>query len=395
MINRIPLKEGSPTVNIRPYRHPATQKDAIESMLNKNIIKDKFPIPLIEELIDELCGSKTHQRHYEFLVMPFGLTNAPSTFQSLMNQVTFEIGIANNEAASTKVKLIRLLTKLQRKNAFVWNNEAEQAFEQLKEAMMVTHVLKLPNFEEDFMVETNASKEGIGAVLQQQVHLVAYLSKALSPKHQLLSTYEKEFLAKGKLVVGNDSGLQHDLIEYFHVGTMGGHLGVKVTTHRLLQPLPIPQRVWYEVSIDFIDGLAASKQKTNIFVIMDRLKYWYNINFYTSNTTPFEVLYGQPPLPHEAYVQGDSNVDVIDRSIIVREEAISFLKFHLGRSRKISMRKGRHYKLSPKLYGPYQVIARIALPKVDEDVVISDKPQAVLEIKKVNQGEEEAKYVLV
>lgn len=61
--------------------------------------------------------------------------------------------------------------------------------------MINTPVLRLPDFTLPFAVETNACDLGIGAVLLQEEHPVAFLSKALSPQHQQLSIYEKEFLA--------------------------------------------------------------------------------------------------------------------------------------------------------------------------------------------------------
>lgn len=56
-------------------------------------------------------------------------------------------------------------------------------------------MLALPNFAKPFTLETDASDKGIGAVLQQDGHPLAYVRRALGPKAQGLSTYEKESMA--------------------------------------------------------------------------------------------------------------------------------------------------------------------------------------------------------
>lgn len=68
-------------------------------------------------------------------------------------------------------------------------------FNKLKQAMVTTPVLGLPNFTRIFVLENDACDSGIGVVLIQNNKPLAYFSKALGTKHQALSTYEKEMLA--------------------------------------------------------------------------------------------------------------------------------------------------------------------------------------------------------
>lgn len=56
-------------------------------------------------------------------------------------------------------------------------------------------MLVLPNLSQQFQIKTNAPRGGIGIALMQNGHPIAYISKTLSPKNQLLLVYEKEMLA--------------------------------------------------------------------------------------------------------------------------------------------------------------------------------------------------------
>lgn len=78
---------------------------------------------------------------------------------------------------------------------FLWTQIHETAFQTLKQSLVSAPVLALPNFAKPFAIETDASSKGIGAVLLQDHHPLAYVSKALGVKNQGLSTYEKEYLA--------------------------------------------------------------------------------------------------------------------------------------------------------------------------------------------------------
>jgi hypothetical protein len=248
--------------------------------LNDLSVKNKFPMPIIDELLDGLSGAKyfakldmksgflqirmlpadeyktdfkTHHGHFQFNVMPFGLTNAPTTFKCLMNSIfapylrkfvlvfmddiliynptleshveylslVFQVlqqhqlvakfskcsftqskleylgHIISSEGVSTDPtkthamlhwpvptnvtelrgflgltryyrKFVRHygiiakpLTQLLKLKQFQWSEEAQHAFDKLKQAMASTPILALPNFHEQFEIEIDACDTGV------------------------------------------------------------------------------------------------------------------------------------------------------------------------------------------------------------------------------------------
>lgn len=86
------------------------------------------------------------------------------------------------------------LIELLKKESWSWSPQADQAFMSLKFALSFTPVLALPNFQVEFYIDNDASSTGMGAILQQMGHPIAYFKKALGIKHQSLSIYLKEML---------------------------------------------------------------------------------------------------------------------------------------------------------------------------------------------------------
>lgn len=88
-----------------------------------------------------------------------------------------------------------VLTELLKKNKFSWSPDAQYAFEEYKRCLVTTPVLVLPDFSKLFVVETDASGYGVGAVLAQEGHPVAYFSKKMSRQLALASAYVRELYA--------------------------------------------------------------------------------------------------------------------------------------------------------------------------------------------------------
>ena len=367
------LAQGFVRPSVSPYGAPvlfAPKKDGRWRMcidyraLNKQTVKDKFPLPRIDELLESLgkarvftaldlasgyhqigiaedsiekTAFRTARGQYEFVVMPFGLTNAPSVFQRLMNKLFrdelgifvlvylddiliysedldshwahlrqvlqrlresqlygrlhkceflkdrvqylgFDVSAEGIRPSDDKVKTIlewptptsqkdirsflglcsfyrrfvrgfssiaHPLTELTReKTPWVWEQDQQRSFAQLKVAMTTAPVLIFPDFDREFVLTTDASLTAVGGILQQDhgrgLQPIAFASKKLNAAEIRYSAYERELL-----------GIVWAVGQWRHY--LQGRRFVVQTDHSSLKHLPnqaaIHRRIWKWMSI--------------------------------------------------------------------------------------------------------------------------------------------------
>jgi hypothetical protein len=91
-------------------------------------------------------------------------------------------------------RIVEPLMALTKKDAFSWTPEATKSFEQLKEVMCKAPILTTPDFTKTFIVECDASGNGIGVVLMQEGRPLAFESRPLKGKDLCKPIYEKEMM---------------------------------------------------------------------------------------------------------------------------------------------------------------------------------------------------------
>jgi hypothetical protein len=158
------------------------------------------------------------------------------------------------------------LVVLLKKNAFNWTPATDQSFQALKDTMCMTLVLALPNFTKTFVLECDASRKGIGAVLMQDGFPLAFTNKTNLDRHLGQSIYEKEMLA-----------ILH-VVDLWHPYLLGKHFQIK-TDHQSLkyfleQRISSPeQKKWVTKLFGYDYEIIYKKGKENVVVDSLSRKY--------------------------------------------------------------------------------------------------------------------------
>ncbi|KAG8501036.1 hypothetical protein CXB51_003110 [Gossypium anomalum] len=238
--------------------------------LNKVTIKNKYPLPRIDNLFDQLKGAtvfskidlrsgnyqlrvkesavpkttfRTRYGHYEFLVMSFGLTNTPTIFMDLMNRIfrpyldKFVVVLIDDILIYSRAKVsfgsekldfwdtlfqrkVYGLIRVRFRQLLIGNHRGmypkSEAFWVwlLKVLLIEAPVLVQPELGKDFVIFNDASLNGLGCVLIQEGKMIAYASRQLKLHEKNYPMHDLELVAIVWLKLLKD----YELVIDYHPG---------------------------------------------------------------------------------------------------------------------------------------------------------------------------------
>ncbi|CAL9232051.1 unnamed protein product [Arabidopsis halleri] len=212
----IVLKPVVQSITVRPYKYPHSTKEVLEKMVadmvTAGIIRPStspFLGPILSvKKKDSSSWSENLQAHVEHLRSVLQLLAAHQLFANFkkcffgtpqvdyLGHIISAAGLPTNTVKTEAMIQWPVPTNIkQLRDKFLWSEPAQQAFDTLKQAMAAVPVLGLPNFDKVFILETDASRTGVGTVLMQEKRPLAYFSHGLTTREQLKPAYERELMA--------------------------------------------------------------------------------------------------------------------------------------------------------------------------------------------------------
>ncbi|GKC57538.1 putative nucleotidyltransferase, ribonuclease H [Tanacetum coccineum] len=292
--------------------------------LNMLTIKNRHPLPRIDDLFDQLQGSqyfskidlwfgyhqlrvhedgipktafRTRYGHFEFTVMPFGLTNAPAVFMDLMNRVCRpyldkfvivfidDILIYSRTKEEHEMHLGLILELLKKEKQYAKFSKCEFRLQEVQflghvingdglhvdsskiEALRIGKPLELhqstPVWTEDFVVYYDASGLRLGCALMQRGKVIAYASRQLKIHENSYTTHDLELGA----VVFALKTWRH----YLHRTKSVIYIDHKSLQHIFNQKeLNMRQRRWIELFIDYDCEIRYHPGKANVVAALSK-----------------------------------------------------------------------------------------------------------------------------
>ena len=174
------------------------------------------------------------------------------------------------------------MTELLKKEAkYIWTEDCEASFQELKKRLVTAPVLILPDIHKDYQVYCDASRQGLGGVLMQEGKVVAYTSRQLRPHDMNYATHDLELAA-----------VVHALKTWRHF-LVGNSCDV-YTDHKSLKyifmqkELNLRQRRWLELIKGYDMRLHYHPGKAN--VVADALSSKSYVNTLTAGGLPQELV---------------------------------------------------------------------------------------------------------